>query len=115
MVLLREDVGLYFALGGSDGLDRAYQDLEQIRKRRQGRKKTITDPVVANIIRCAGINAGRPYIRYRDGGYSTKDGSAETSAQLLESLGKGALAAFDLQTQEGTRQLAAKARQRCED
>ena len=112
MVLLREDVGLYFALGGSDGLERASDDLEAVRQRRQGKKKSIADPVVANIVRCAGINAGRPYVRYRDGSFSSREGDAAESAKLLGSLGTTALAAFDQHTREGTGSLARKARTR---
>ncbi len=110
MVLLREDVGIYFALGGSDGLEQAGSDLEAVRQRRQGKKKTITDPVVANIVRCAGINAGRPFMRYREGAFSRREAASGESARLLGSLGKKALAAFDRHTQEGTVSLAQRAR-----
>ncbi len=110
MVLLRSDVGLYFALGGSDGLDKADDDLSEILERRKGRGKTVTDPVAANIVRCKGINAGRPYIRYQDGKFNHRDGDRAQAADWLEKLGSRGLKAFDASTAVGTEKLAAKHR-----
>lgn len=114
MVLLRSDVGLYFALGGSDGLDKADDDLSELLERRVGKAKTITDPVAANIVRCKGINAGRPYTRYAHGEYTERDGNREQAADWLEKLGSRALKAFDASTASSTERLAAKHRQAAE-
>jgi len=110
MVLLRSDVGLYFALGGSDGLDKADEDLSEILQRRMGRAKTVSDPVAANIVRCKGINAGRPYIRYQGEKFSERDGDRAQAAEWLEKLGSRALKAFDSSTADGTKRLAKKHR-----
>ncbi|MBE2224826.1 MAG: acetyltransferase [Anaerolineae bacterium] len=111
MVLLRSDVGLYFALGGSDGLDKADDDLAEVLERRMGRAKTVTDPVAANIVRCKGINAGRPYIRFQNGKFNRRDGDQAQAAEWLDKLGSRALRAFDVSTAVSTEKLAAKHRQ----
>lgn len=108
MVLLRSDVGLYFALGGSDGLEKADDDLSDLLERRMGKAKTVTDPVAANIVRCKGINAGRPYIRYQEGEFNQRDGDREEAADWLGKLGSRALQAFDASTAVSTEKLAAK-------
>lgn len=110
MVLLRSDVGLYFALGGSDSLEKADDDLSEVLERRVGNAKTITDPVAANIVRCKGINAGRPYIRYQEGKFKKRDGDRDQAAEWLEKLGRSALQAFDASTADGTKSLAKKHR-----
>ena len=109
-VLMRQDVGLYFALGGSDLLEDAAQDLEVIRRRRQGKKRNITDPIVSNIVRCAGINTGRRYLRLRNGKFEKRAEDRGKAAELLEGLTKNALYAFDKHTAESTVRLAAKHR-----
>lgn len=111
MVLLRDDVGLYFALGGSSALPDVQSELENIRQRRQGRRKRITDPIVANIIRCAGINAGRSYERYIDGKFQPICGDREKAAELLEQLSPTVLKkTFDAHTAKYTAKLAKKHR-----
>ena len=45
LVLLRPDVGLYFALGGSDVLRHAEEDLGEVVARRGGTRRVVTDPV----------------------------------------------------------------------
>ncbi len=114
MVLLRSDVGLYFALGGSDGLEEAHTDLQEVRDRRQGRRKTIVDPIVANITRCQGINAGRPYTRFVDGKFKAEDGDRVLAAELLGMLDNRALQAFDASTAASTKRLATKHRKAAE-
>ena len=108
MVLLRSDVGLYFALGGSDGLDKAEDDLSEVLERRMGKAKTVTDPVAANIVRCKGINAGRAYIRYQEGKFNERDGDRAEAAEWLGKLGSRALDAFDASTAASTERLAQK-------
>jgi hypothetical protein len=110
MVLLRSDVGLYFALGGSDGLDKADDDLTEVLERRMGKAKTVSDPVAANIVRCKGINAGRPYIRYQEGEFNERDGDRAQAAEWLGKLGSRGLKAFDASTANGTKRLADKHR-----
>jgi hypothetical protein len=108
MVLLRSDVGLYFALGGSDGLNKADDDLTELLERRMGKAKTVSDPVAANIVRCKGINAGRPYIRYQEGEFNERDGDRAEAAEWLGKLGTRALKAFDTSTAVSTERLAKK-------
>ena len=111
MVLLRDDVGLYFALGGSTALTTVHDELENIRQRRQGKRKTITDPIVTNIVRCAGIDAGRPYDRYIDGKFKHVRGNRAKAAELLEQLSPAVLKkAFDAHTAKHTEALAMKHR-----
>jgi hypothetical protein len=110
LVVLRDDVGLYFALGGSRALDRASDSLEEVLARRQGRARKITDPLVANIIRCKGIDAGRSYLRSIAGKFVVDESNFERAAEFLESLGDEALRAFDPDTTENTKRLAEKHR-----
>jgi hypothetical protein len=110
LVILRGDVGLYFALGGSRALDRAGSDLEEVRRRRQGRARKITDPIVANIVRCQGIDAGRSYLRSREGEFVVDESNFEQAAELLEKLDDEALRAFDPDTAENTKKLAERHR-----
>lgn len=105
LVLLREDVGLYFALGGSRVFDKARDDLEAVRARRQGKAKKIQDPIVANIVRCAGIDAARIYVRKRKGKFSTDAGDRKRAADILEQLDDQALRAFDPNTATCTKAL----------
>lgn len=112
LALLRDDVGLYIALGGSDSLSEAEDSLNEIRERRQyyskreGEGQEATDPIVANITRCAGINAGRTYLRYRQGKFEERLGDREEAARLLSSLDDEALKAFDNNTARETKKLA---------
>ncbi|MEM1135003.1 MAG: acetyltransferase [Bacteroidota bacterium] len=113
MVLFQNEVGLYFALGGSSVLPKAKEALEDIYERRQGKKKTITDPIVANIIRCAGIDAARPYERYINGKFKHIPGDREKAASLLEQLSSTVLKnTFDAHTAKHTQALAKKHRKR---
>ena len=109
-VLLREDVGLYFALGGSAVLKGAREALRELQERRQGKSETITDPIVTNIVRCRGIDRGRAYLRFRDGKFRPDEGDRKEAAGLLESLKADALKTFDRHTAEATKELAKKHR-----
>lgn len=111
MILLTDDVGLYFVLGGSSALTKAHEALETIRDRRQGKRTTINDPIVANIVRCAGIDAGRSYQRYEDGKFRTVEGDHAKSAEFLEQLTPAVLRnSFDAHTASHTELLAKKHR-----
>jgi hypothetical protein len=105
MVLLRPDVGAWFALGGSDCLGTARDALEEVRDRRE----TVNGPgdaVAAAIVRAAGLDAARPSVRYRDGRFTESPGDPERAATLLESLEAVALRTFDRHTAEHTVALA---------
>jgi hypothetical protein len=105
MVLLRPDVGAWFALGGSDCLDAARDALEEVRDRRQ----TVNGPgdgVTAAIVRAAGMDAARRSVRYRDGRFTESPGDPERAAALLGSLDGQALRTFDRHTAEHTATLA---------
>ncbi len=104
-ILHRPDVGVFFALGGSAALGNASRDLGAVLARRQGRKGPVTDPVVANIIRCQGIDAGRRYRRFRNGRYRATEGDPDLAAKLLGRLGRDALMAFDKTTADATANL----------
>lgn len=111
MVLLRKDVGLFFALGGSSVLGKAEKDLWEIKERRQGKAKTITDPIVANIVRCTGINSGRAYERFRDGQFRHLREDMKKAADLLDQLKPETLRnTFDSHTAKHTLSLAKKHR-----
>nr|MDJ0641071.1 hypothetical protein [Paracoccaceae bacterium] len=88
-VLFREDVGTFFALGGSERLDKATSDLKELSERRLHRRKTVSDPVAANIIRCLGIDAGRWTYRYVDGKCKQENGDPAKAAGYLKQLKAG--------------------------
>jgi hypothetical protein len=112
MTLLRDDVGLYIALGGSDSLPKVEDALNEVRERRQyhlaraGEAEAACDPISTNITRCAGINAGRTYTRYRQGKFEERQGNPAEAYRLLSSLHDSALQAFDADTARETKALA---------
>lgn len=109
MTLLRSDVGLYFALGGSSALDNAHDSLQALKEELQHGDKDSENPIVASITRCQGIDAGRSYTRYRDGSYVDVEGKREQAADLLGGLNQKAVeAAFDSVTIASTARLAEK-------
>ncbi len=110
LTLFREDVGLYFALGGAHDMDKTRDALEEVRERRQGKAKKIKDPIVANIIRCKGIDTGRSYVRFQDGKFKEYIGDRAQAANLLDTLTTQALKAFDDDTVASTKSLAKKHR-----
>lgn len=110
-VLLSEQAGLFFALGGSAALDETRKAKEAIRRRRQGKIKSVTDPVVANIVRCQGVDAGRSYTRFIDGKFSQVKAKPKGSADLLNTLSKSLLnKVFDSHTAQHTQILTKKRR-----
>jgi len=108
LTLFRDDVGLFFALGGSNVLTKARSDLEELCERRQGKAKRVVDPVVAAVTRCLGIDAGRSYVRYQDGRFRTDDGDRSRAAELLTRLTRKVLDFFDRHTAECTQSLCNK-------
>lgn len=81
--LMRKDVGYYLTLGGSDVLSKAADTLEEVRQRRQGKSKEVTDPLVANIIRCQAINLSRDFTTYSDGAFHSRPADPPHAADLL--------------------------------
>jgi len=114
-ILGRRDVGYYFALGGSDILTEAADRLEEIRRRRQGRKVKISDPLVAYITRCQAINLSREFITYRAGKYQTRSAQIPKAVSLLDQLEPTAKKIFDPATLRGTRSLAASLKEQYGD
>jgi len=104
-VLLRPDVGAWFALGGADALGPAGDALAGLRERRQAQRGG-ADPVVAAIVRTEGINAGRDALRLRDGRFQSRAADPGRAADLLGSLDAAALRTFDASTAAGTTDLA---------
>ena len=100
--LFRQDVGYYFALGGSDVLSAAEDVLNAIMERRQGKAKTVRDPLVANIIRCKAINLTRDFIKYVDGKYSVRKAKPEKAQALFKSIEAITKRVFDPQTSKTT-------------
>jgi len=95
MHLFRSDNGCYFALGGSDVLSDAESSLIEIEERRQGKAKTVTDGLVANIRRCRAINMAREFVRYTEGQYHRRSADPEKAQLLLKSIGRRMKTFFD--------------------
>lgn len=106
--LFLPDVGLYFALGGSDILTQAASRLEVIKERRQQNKPDITDPVVAYITRCQAINHCREFVSQRAKQFHVRKPDIDKAWQLLQSLPSADASLFDAQTQQGTLRLLQK-------
>ncbi len=104
--LFRHDVGLYLALGGSDVLPEAEDALNEIVERRQKRRKTITDPLVTNILRCQAINHSREFVRYEGGRFNVRDARPEQAKKLFDSISRASAKVFDHHTQKEIRELA---------
>ncbi len=112
LILLRDDVGQYLMLGGSRVLERARRDLESVLDRRSKGKMTAVDGLSANILRCMGIDAGRPYLLRKEGALTPDSGNRGQAAELLGKLSPTVLKRyFDANTAEATARLAAKHRQ----
>ena len=106
--LFHPEVGLYFALGGSDVLPKAVSYLEVIKERRQQNKLNITDPVVAYITRCQAINYSREFVSQRENTFHVRKPDINKARELLQSLPAAGAALFDVQTQQATLKLLQK-------
>ncbi len=104
--LFRQDVGFYFALGGSDVLSDAENVLDEIVERRQGKAKTVKDPLVANIMRCKAINQSRDFILYSDGKYRTRAANPAKAREMFTSIKNVMTKVFDPQTAAKTTRLS---------
>ncbi len=103
MRLLRNDIGCYFALGGSDVLNKAESDLIEIEERLQGKDEYIANGLVANIRRCRAINTAREFVSYVDGKYMHRSANPAKARSLLSSVGPAMSRFFDPATADYTR------------
>lgn len=103
LVLLRPDVGLYFALGGSARLARAGDDLLELVERRRGKKRTVTDPVSVCALRARAFHAARAYPAPASLPSAARTGDLAAAVQELGRIGAGGWGAFDADTQRRTR------------
>lgn len=106
MRLFSDDIGCYFALGGSDILSQAESALLEIEERLQGKAKSVKHGLVANIRRSRAINTAREFIRYEDGHYQHRGGNMELSQSLLQSIDTRMNRYFDPATTRSTRAMA---------
>lgn len=100
--LFRQDVGYYLALGGSDVLSKAEDVLDEIVERRQRKAKTISDPLVANILRCKAINQTRDFTLYSNGKYRTRAADPAKAQEIFASIKNVMNKVFDPQTAAST-------------
>lgn len=107
-VLLRDDVGVYFALGGSRALSDASSDLKAVLENRMHGLDNVDDPIAACILRCQGIDKGRRYRRFASGHFRATDGDPIAAAEILTRLGDAAMRAFDAETRMATNRLLQK-------
>nr|WP_319385724.1 hypothetical protein [uncultured Roseibium sp.] len=107
-VLQREDVGTWFALGGSSALEDAEDALSAVLERRLHGEDVVADPIAANIIRCKGIDAGRRYRRFQGGRYRATNGKPDVASALLSRLKEPAMRVFDKSTAAATKRLCEK-------
>ncbi len=105
--LFRHDVGMYLALGGSDILPDAEDALNEIVDRRQRKRKTVTDPLVTNILRCQAINHSRDFVRYQGGQFSVRGARPDQARQLFDTIARAATKVFDHHTLGEVQKLAA--------
>ena len=102
--------------GGVQGLHRsdlfnehdleAEDVLDAIVDRRQHRTKTVTDPLVANILRSKAINQARDFILYRNGKFRKRSANLENAQAIFSSIRNVAKKIFDPQTSSATAKLA---------
>lgn len=110
-VLFRDDVGTFFVLGGSKHLLAAQSDLTELCNRRLHKRKTVSDPIAANILRCNGIDAGRWSLSGKSSQGKIKDGDPAQAVKFLERLREGqdvGLRFFDEETARTTLELIDK-------
>ncbi len=110
--LFRWDVGYYIALGGSDVLSDAEDVLNAIVDRRQGKAKTVTDPLVANIMRCKAINQTRDFILYSNGKFKTRSANPEKAKEIFASISQVMPNVFDAETCSSTSKLAGEVKKK---
>jgi hypothetical protein len=110
-VLMRPEVGAWFALGGADALQSAGDDLAELALRREAAYGA-ADPVVAAVTRTAGLNAARGAMRFTAGRFQERAPDKGQAARLLGRLDEAALRTFDRQTAAATARLARELNQR---
>lgn len=110
--LLTPEVGLAFALGGSDMLPEANRIFDAIIERRQRRGSSVKNPIVANILRCKAINAIRDFVSYTDGTFKTRPANVEQGLMNIRWLNEIGPRIFDPVTSEQMRTLVEKGKER---
>ncbi|GAX60130.1 transposase and inactivated derivatives, TnpA family [Candidatus Scalindua japonica] len=110
--LFRWDVGYYFALGGSDVLTDAEDVLNAIIDRRQGKAKSVTDPLVASIMRCKAINQTRDFVTYQDGKFKIRSANPEKAKEMFSAISAIMPKVFDTETCSSTSKLAAEVKKK---
>ena len=100
-LMFREDVGLYLMLGGSDLLDRAESDLEEMAERKAA-EQDADSPLVVAFRRCQAINHSRDFIRYQNGRYRTRSAAPDKAAQIMVAVQHAVHATFDAHTARTT-------------
>jgi hypothetical protein len=103
--IFNKDVGYYLALGGSDYLTNAEIKLKEVRARRQGVEKIISDPLVAYITRCIAINLSRDFVYYKEGKFNIRKAKLVKAVELFGQLKTNDDKIFDKATLTGTRSL----------
>jgi hypothetical protein len=111
-LLFRTDVGSYLALGGSDVLDKAEEALDEVVERRQRKVKTVTDPVVATILRAKAINLTREFIHYDQGKYRTRSADPKKASEIFTAIGSAIKKVLDPESSKSTAKLAAAVKRR---
>jgi hypothetical protein len=106
--IFTQDVGYYFALGGSDLLTGAEERLEAIKSKRLGKVKDIRDPLSAYITRCQAINSSREFITYADQKYRRREPVPSRVLELFTQLKAYENEIFDRFTLQGNLTLAEK-------
>jgi hypothetical protein len=83
-------------------LSDAESALIEIEERRQGKAKTVSDGLVANIRRSRAINMAREFVRYKDGQYTRRPADPEKAHLLLNTIGRKMKTFFDPATAAAT-------------
>jgi hypothetical protein len=106
-LLLQPRVGAWFTLGGSDALGDARDTLSAIRQERKATAGA-SDPIAATITRSLGLDASRPYMRFREGKYEPRPARTDVATAMLSELtgDENAMRTFDRITARSTRNLA---------
>ena len=81
--------------------------LNSVVDRRQHCAKVVSDPLVANMLRCKAIKQSRDFIHYRDGKYRKRSADLEKAQTIFSSIRNVAKKIFDPETSSTTAKLAA--------
>jgi hypothetical protein len=84
--LMKPQVGLYWALGGSDILSEVQRSLSQVKVSRRKRLKGSPDGLLANIVRVESFSKNRCFVNYKDGGFSVRESKKDEARAILAEL-----------------------------